>query len=239
MSRMREQLGRRLRGSFAGSPRRSLSAPLLALLGVALAAGPAPAEQPPLSFPGGTPSKRVLEAQRKAEELYEQGEHRRALFIFEKDLAPIGDKYAQYMVGYMHLHGESVRADPVTAYAWYRLAAERGDPALEGARRELRALLTDEEARRSYEIFVELRDEIGDRALVARLLEQDLNELRQRTASRAGSSARRVEVLLIDGTKVPGDKYYAALEERIEKRRAYLRGYVEMGEVEMIADELD
>ena len=48
--------------------------------------------------------------------------------IYRNDLAPIGDKYAQYMLGYMSLSGLGVEQDPVLASAWYRLAAERGEP---------------------------------------------------------------------------------------------------------------
>ena len=45
------------------------------------------------------PDSRTLGLQRKVDELYERGEFDRAYFIYRNDLAPVGDKYAQYMVG--------------------------------------------------------------------------------------------------------------------------------------------
>lgn len=50
----------------------------------------------------------TVRIQAKAESLYLQGHWERAQFIYEHELAPIGDKYAQYMVGYMYLNGQGV-----------------------------------------------------------------------------------------------------------------------------------
>ena len=57
-------------------------------------------------FPGDTPDQRTLRVQERVEELYEAGDFDRALLIYRDDLAPLGDKYAQYMVGFMHLHAQ-------------------------------------------------------------------------------------------------------------------------------------
>ena len=70
-------------------------------------------------------NKRTLSTQERVEKMYEAGEYNRALLIYEKDLAPLGDKYAQYMVGYMHLNAKGIPQDKVTALAWYRSAASR------------------------------------------------------------------------------------------------------------------
>ena len=56
-------------------------------------------------FPGRAPDRRTLKTQEIVDVLFEKGEYERALFIYHKELAPLGDKYAQYMVGYMHLAG--------------------------------------------------------------------------------------------------------------------------------------
>ena len=37
------------------------------------------------------------------------------MFIYREELAPLGDKYAQYMIGYMHEHGKGVDKDPAVA----------------------------------------------------------------------------------------------------------------------------
>jgi TPR repeat protein len=72
---------------------------------------------------------KTLSVQAKAEEFFARGDFRRAYVIYLSDLAPIGDKYAQYMLGFMFGGGLGVDQDPALASAWYRLAAERGEPA--------------------------------------------------------------------------------------------------------------
>ena len=49
-------------------------------------------------FPGVSQDERTLRMQERVEELYAAGDFERALLIYRKDLAPLGDKYAQYMV---------------------------------------------------------------------------------------------------------------------------------------------
>ncbi len=53
--------------------------------------------------------------QRKVDQLFERGDYERAYFIYRNELAPAGDKYAQYMVGFMHLTGMGIDEDPVAA----------------------------------------------------------------------------------------------------------------------------
>jgi len=67
------------------------------------------------------PESRTLALQNKVDRLYDRGEFKRAYFIYRNELVPLGDKYAQYMVGYMLLTGTGVDEDPVSASAWYRL----------------------------------------------------------------------------------------------------------------------
>ena len=85
-------------------------------------------------FPGPSLDPRTIDAQQQVEDIYEAGDYSRALLIYEKELAPIGDKYAQYMVGYMHLNGQGTAQSLPDALAWYRLAAERKEPAIVQAR---------------------------------------------------------------------------------------------------------
>jgi len=49
------------------------------------------------AFPGETMNTKTLATQARVEELYEAGEYDRALLIYEKELAPLGDKYAQHV----------------------------------------------------------------------------------------------------------------------------------------------
>jgi TPR repeat protein len=57
---------------------------------------------------------KTLSVQAKAEELFEREDYRRAHIIYLKDLAPIGDKYAQYMLGFMTASGLGVEQDAST-----------------------------------------------------------------------------------------------------------------------------
>ena len=106
-------------------------------------------------FPGESADQRTLKTQERVDELYGSGNFERALFIYEKELSPRGDKYAQYMVGFMHLSGQGAPTDSARALAWYRLAAERGHETLEGARDELAVSLTQDEIDASNQIFLQ------------------------------------------------------------------------------------
>ena len=62
-------------------------------------------------FPGEAIDQRTRSMQERVDAVYAAGDFDRALMIYEKDLAPLGDKYAQYMVGYMYLNAKGVSAN--------------------------------------------------------------------------------------------------------------------------------
>jgi len=132
------------------------------------------------SFPGREPDRRIWNIQEKVDKLFDKGDYERAMFIYRNELAPLGDKYAQYMIGYMYLAGKGVAPNAITASAWYRLAAERGDKTLTGERDKLMALLNEAQKAQSDRAYIELRKEFGDAALVANLIEEDLDLLGDR-----------------------------------------------------------
>ncbi len=136
------------------------------------------------SFPGQEPSRRVMKLQEKVDSLFEDKDYDRAMFIYREDLAPIGDKYAQYMIGYMYLTGKGVVQDLITASAWYRLSAERDQDLFVSARVELLSMLDDEQRARSDSAYLALRRELGDIALMSALISEDLEILRRYTMSR-------------------------------------------------------
>ena len=140
--------------------------------------------QETIKFPGVPINAKTLRIQEQAEEVYERTDHKRALFIYRNELAPIGDKYGQYMIGYMHLAGEGVPEDRVAASAWYRLAAERGTKEFVRARDRLMNSLDAEEKARSDRLFIEIRKECGDLALLMAAVHADRERLRARTGSR-------------------------------------------------------
>lgn len=137
----------------------------------------ASAEKP---FPGQPPDRSLMKAQQKADKLFEDKQYERVMLIYRSELAPKGDKFAQYMVGYMHYSGHGVPEDSVRASSWYRLAAERGDAPFVKVRDVLMGLLNDEQRARSESIFAEIRTEIGDVVLLIRLINEDLEYLRRR-----------------------------------------------------------
>jgi hypothetical protein len=143
-------------------------------------------------FPSGDLDSRTTRIQDKAEDLYQSGGWERAHFIYVNELAPIGDKYAQYMAGYMCQWGHGVEKDPVLASAWYRVAAERNSPEFVEVRDQMMESLSPEERDRSDIQYIELRQKYSDLVVVLNLLTAEYNELHDggtgsRLTSRGGS----------------------------------------------------
>ena len=184
------------------------------------------------SFPGESADQRTLQTQKRVDELYTAGEYKRALFIYEKELAPRGDKYAQYMVGYMHLNTPGVPQDKSTALAWYRLAAERENEVLQQARDELAADLTHAEIDASNRIFLDLLQEIGDTRLLMKLIRRDMNTLNSRTGShiRGASSGGSTIIIRPSGT-TENPNFYRDIRLRLEARLSYLETKVEIHDI--------
>jgi len=154
-------------------------------------------------LPTSGADSRILRTQSKVESLYKRGDYERAHFIYSKELSRQGDKYAQYMTGYMYLMGQGVAEDPVRASAWYRLAAERRVPEFIAVRDHLMSMLNEEQRTRSDKLYVQLRNEYSDLVIVMGLLAQDLDRLDiGTTGSRLGSNNRTV-VIIDPKTGVP------------------------------------
>ena len=128
-------------------------------------------------FPGNKPNRQVIKSQEKVDSLFEKGDYERAAFIYREELAPLGDKYAQYMIGYMYLTGKGAPNDRVVASAWYRLAAERGDDNFVKARDEIWGALNEQQRAQSDLNYTDLRKDYGDAMLVANFVERDIEAL--------------------------------------------------------------
>ncbi len=165
-----------------------LSAPLLLL-------APTLHADDTFKFSTKAPDSRTMSVQRKVDELFESGEFERAYFIYRNELVPAGDKYAQYMVGFMHLMGMGVEEDSVVASAWYRLAAERGTPEFVAVRDQLMHDLEDHERRRSDMLYMDLRREYHDLAVLLSSIKRKLRQLGPVTGSRLGSQSGSVTVV--------------------------------------------
>ena len=119
----------------------------------------------------------LLSLQAKVDGLFARGEYERAYFIYRKELVPLGDKYAQYMVGYLHLTGMGADEDPVLASAWYRLAAERGTPEFIALRDELMRALPPAQRQRSDALYMDLKRQYSDVVILLGSIKDDFREL--------------------------------------------------------------
>jgi len=189
-------------------------------------------------FPGDTVDQRTRSMQERVEAVYVAGDYERALLIYEKELAPIGDKYAQYMVGYMHLNAEGTPQDKANALAWFRLAAERGEPLLSQVRDELLLEMTPGEVAVSDRIFLELWKSMGDRALLMELIRRDMRTLRAQTGTRIPGSASSgsTAIYKLSG-EVVGPNFYRDIRNRLAVRIQYLDARVEISD-DVLADEI-
>lgn len=171
------------------------------------------------NFPSHT-----MRIQAKAESLYLQGHWERAHFIFEHELAPIGDKYAQYMVGYMYLNGQGVPRDPVMASAWYRVAAERGIPEFSAVRDQLLDSLGPDELAQSDARYVDLRKEYSDLVVTLDIVSKERRLRRaETTGSRLGGGASPVTVILPrNGMAMTREEFLSRGDEKLEVWLSYI-----------------
>ena len=123
------------------------------------------------------PDTRTLAVQRKVETLFLEGEHKRAFFIYHEELAPLGDKYAQYMVGYMYDKGMGVARDDVKAVAWYRLAGERNTPEFVAVYKDSITKLDEAKRLRAEVEYLQLRREFSDLAVLFSSIKRDVKVL--------------------------------------------------------------
>jgi TPR repeat protein len=165
------------------------------------------------NFLGEAANRAILELQDKADSAFAKGDYGQALEVYQKELAPLGDKYSQYMVGYMYLAGKGVQEDAILASAWYRLAAQRETEQYVRIRDSLLALCNDEQRSRSDQLYTSLRREMGDLILVAQLVESDLLVLRRgRSSVLQGTTVRSMSRQSIDAMDAAAERINARVE---------------------------
>ena len=181
---------------------------------------------------------RILSIQEKAEELFEREDYQRAYIIYRNELSPIGDKYAQYMVGFMSMTGLGVHEDPVLASAWYRLAAERDTAEFIAVRDDLHRRLDAIDMERSDGIYLRLRREYSDIAVRMREVRKDFDHLRSGpTGSRAGRSSSPVIIVKPrEGSSMSMDAYEHEVIRRMQKHLDFIVRALEIERVD--ADKL-
>jgi len=178
------------------------------------------------------PDSRTMAVQQKVDVLFEAGDYKRAFFIYRKELAPLGDKYAQYMVGYMLESGLGVDEDDVSASAWYRLAAERGTPEFLDVSERLMQKMSEEQLRRSSIEYAALRRQYCDLAVLMASIKRDFKELTVKTGSRLRSDSGPVTIVEPrSGRTRSGADYYGRVQAQLQDRLILL---IELGDFEDI-----
>lgn len=164
---------------------------LMLFAGQAQATRPAPPNDPQLQklllamSHGGTWYHPDLEAEFSGVHAYMHGHFEAAAKFFRKG-ALYADKLSQLCLGLMYLNGEGVAKDPVTAYAWLELAAERNYPDYVATRDSVKAGLSPQQLERAAAIFDQLRVKYADAAAKPRLIKQFRQGQMQLTGSRTG-----------------------------------------------------
>lgn len=165
------------------------------------------------------PDSLTMATQDKVDALFVAGDYERAFFIYRNELAPIGDKYAQYMVGYMYLTGTGTTEDPIAASAWYRLAAERGTPEFVAVRDQLLRNMNDDEMRRSDAEYMRLRTDYCDLAVLLASVKRNLKEVAVKTGSRLQGTSSAMTIIETGGDRImSGAEYYGSLNAQLEDR---------------------
>jgi hypothetical protein len=116
---------------------------------------------------------------------YEKGDYAGAMKYFLLG-ARYADKVSQLSIGLMYLNGQGVPKDPVTAYAWIALSAERNYPKFVDTRDSVWAQLDPEQRDKANEILKQLMAEYGDAVAKPRMVAQLQQGKLHMTGSPAG-----------------------------------------------------
>jgi hypothetical protein len=169
----------------------------------------------------------TLRLHEQAEELYSSGHFQRAYFIYVNELAAIGDKYAQYMAGYMNHYGKGVPRNLVQASAWYRLAAEQGAPQFVELRDQVLESMSEDMRLESDAEYLALRQKYGDLVLAMAQL-RELRELRnERSTGSHLSSNSSAAVTVVDprtGVTISRTEYMRRIESRMQVLYDHISG---------------
>lgn len=116
---------------------------------------------------------------------YAHHEYGNALKYFEIG-ALYADKLSQLSLGLMYMNGEGTQKDPVAAYAWLDLAAERDYPDFVATRDNLKKTLTPEQLAQAQALRARLGEKYGDAVAKHRLAVQLRQGKMQITGSHTG-----------------------------------------------------
>ncbi len=163
------------------------------------------------------------EQAKEAERAFDDQRYADAYEIYQEVLAPRGDKYAQYMIGYMYLNGLGKDADPVRAAAWLKLAAERNDQAFVQLSDKVWQNLDSAAQNKAEENHANLQALYGDCKVMRTMLKEEKDLLTPVTGTRLTSNValpvtRRTGA---GGYLKPEDRSF--LRELQKERKQYLK----------------
>ncbi len=101
---------------------------------------------------------------------YEAGKYEEALAEF-KSLAEIGNKGAQYNLGFMYVDGLGVKQDLVKGYAWIKLSDEKGNSEeKQGVLKQIESYFKDEKLAQVNSFYEELVMQYGEKTIQTDLM---------------------------------------------------------------------
>jgi TPR repeat protein len=89
-----------------------------------------------------------------------------------KRSARLADKLSQLSIGLMYLNGEGIGKDPITAYAWLSLAAERNYPSFVATRDTVGKSLSSAQRQQADGVLQSLLKEYGDAVAKPRMIHE-------------------------------------------------------------------
>jgi hypothetical protein len=196
--------------------RRFIAVVALCLAGApafAVATGPLETAPPPeRALPIAPTSKEFEEVRKMAQghpneigrlnglEAYALGRDSHARAEFQR-AARFADKYSQARLALMHWYGEGGAADPVMAYVWADLAAERGYTGMLAIREEIWGKLTPDQQTRALEYGQQYYAEYGD-AVAKKRMANALRRARSKTTGSRTGFVGFLSVMIPDGSGV-------------------------------------
>ena len=217
---------------------------MLSVVPVASAADkppPDPQDNPLLITAGFLDHHQDLKYRMLGLEAFKQGRFDDALRFFRR-ASFFADKPSQGMVAEMYWNGQGTPRDPVQAYVWMDLAAERGYRGFLGLREKYWNALSDTERARAIEEGQAVYARFGDTAAKPRYEHQLRIGKSQMTGSRTGFN-RGVQIEIpgpsgsqaIEGSKFYDERYWNAKKYWAWQDKLWMKpriGKVDVGELE-------
>lgn len=220
-----------------------LSAPIVLSARAADAQPPDPESQPLLITAGFLDHHQDLKYRRLGMDAYRQGRHEAALRFFRR-AGFFADKPSQGMVAEMYWNGEGTPRDPVQAYIWMDLAAERGYRGFLILREQYWNALSESERARAVAEGPAVYARFGDVAAKPRYEHQLRIGRSQMTGSRTGfNRGVQIEIpgpeggQMIEGSKFYDERYWDAKKYWAWQDRLWMKpkiGRVTIGEIEEV-----